>query len=152
MTLSYDVFVGAFLSKITDYDFLSLVDSDRNAIVDEYLKASVSNTTFRKVCSYDFVSTADDESRVFSDIDIDEDTLDEIVEIVSDGMIVQWLKHYIYHQEILQNVMNTRDYSLYSPAELILRVGNAYNEAKKSYIQSIREYSYNHGDLTSLHI
>jgi hypothetical protein len=48
--------------------------------------------------------------------------------------------------------MNTRDYSMYSPAELLMRVGNAYQKAQRDYTQMIREYSYNHGDLSDLHL
>ena len=67
-------------------------------------------------------------------------------------MVKQWLKPYLYRQEILENVLNTRDYTTYSPAELLLRVGNAYKEAKSDYTQMVREYSYNHGNLSELHL
>lgn len=151
MTIPYDEFVGAFLSKISEYQLLSLDEADRDAVVDGYLKKALSNSTFRKVCPYDFVSGADDEIRTIT-IDIDEAELAEIVDIVADGMICHWLKPYVYQQENLQNVMNTRDFTMYSPAELLLRVGNAYTKATKEYTQAIREYSYNHGDLSSLHL
>lgn len=151
MTIPYDYFTGAFLGKITEYDLLLLDEDDRNSIVDEYMKRALSNSTFRKVCSFDFNGSADDEAREFT-VDLDEETLDEIVDIISEGMLVQWLKPYVYQQELLHNVMNTRDYSMYSPAELLLRIGNAYSKAQKDYTQMIREYSFNHGDLTDLHI
>jgi len=67
-------------------------------------------------------------------------------------MVVQWLKPYVYKQELLENVLNTKDFSTYSPAELLLRVGNAYAKAQKDYLNMIREYSFNHGDLTDLHL
>jgi len=67
-------------------------------------------------------------------------------------MVVQWLKQYVNKQEILENVLNTRDFTTYSPAELLLRVGNAYADARKNFTQMIREYSFNHGDLTDLHL
>lgn len=151
MTVPYDVFVGAFLSKVSEYELLALEEGDREAVVDGYLKKSLANSTFRKVCKFDFIGNADDETRTFT-LDVDEDVLDEIVEIVSDGMLVQWLKKFVYQQEILTNVMNTRDYTMYSPAELLLRVGNAYEKAQKDFTQGIREFSYNHGDLTVLHL
>lgn len=149
MGVPYDSFIGAFLSKITDYD---LADIDRGyEITVDLMKRTLSLSTFKKVCGYDFTTTADDSTEQF-DVDIDDEILDEIVDIVSEGMVVQWLKPYVYKQELLENVMNTRDYTMYSPAELLLRVGNAYSKAQKDYIQMIREYSYNHGDLTELHI
>ena len=85
-------------------------------------------------------------------VDVKEEDEDELIEIISEGMVVQWLKPYVYKQELLENVLNTRDFTLYSPAELLLRVGNAYAKAQKDYTQMIREYSYNHGDLTVLHL
>lgn len=149
MSLSYDVFTGAFLAKVNEYDFMKLEMYDRQNIVDGYLRMAVSE--FRKNCKYDLFSTRDDVERVF-DVDITDEDLDELVDIISEGMLMQWMKPFVYKQENLENVLNTVDFSTYSPAELLLRVGNAYDGVKKDYIQMIREYSYNHGDLTELHI
>lgn len=153
MTIPYDVFVGAFLAKIAEYELSDpdFGDYERELVVDGYLKRALSDTTFKKVVAVDFFSGADDEQREF-EVDIEEETLDELVSIVSEGMLVQWLKPYVYKQENLENILNTRDYTMYSPAELLLRIGNAYAKAQKDYIQMIREYSFNHGDLTVLHI
>ncbi len=149
MSVSYDAFTGAFLSKVAEYEFIQLDNEDRTEITDGYLKRAV--TAFRKNCLYDLFTTADDASRTF-DVDIPDEDMDEIVNIISEGMIIQWMKPYLYHQELLENLMNTRDFTMYSPAELLMRVGNAYAKAQSDYTQMIREYSYNHGDLTSLHI
>lgn len=151
MGVPYDVFAGAFLRKITEFDLLTLDDASRTEIVDKYMHIAMSNSNFKKVCKYNFATTKDDENRVFS-IEIAEDTFDEIVDIISEGMVVQWLKPYVYKQELLENVLNTKDFTTYSPAELLLRVGNAYAKAQKDYLNMIREYSYNHGDLTDLHL
>lgn len=151
MSVPYDVFAAAFLSKITEFDLLSLDDASRTEIVDKYMHTAVSNSNFKKVSGLNFATTKDDENRVF-DLEIPEDRIDEIVDIVSEGMVVQWLKPYVYKQEILENVLNTKDFSTYSPAELLLRVGNAYAKAQKDYLNMIREYSFNHGDLTDLHL
>lgn len=149
MGVSYDIFTGAFLSKVSEFELMQLDDNNRTETVDGYMKRAVS--AFRKNCKYDLFTTGDDELRVFS-VDIDGEDLDEIVDIISEGMVVQWLKPYVYQQELLQNVLNTRDFTQYSPAELLLRVGNAYAKAQRDYTQMIREYSYNHGDLGDLHL
>lgn len=149
MGIPYNNFTGAFLSKISEYDFINIPEEDRTEIVDGYMKRAFS--AFKKICKYDFVSNANDISREF-DVDIPEENIDEIVDIVSDGMIVQWLKPYVYKQELLENVLNTRDFTTYSPAELLHRVGSAYAKAQKDYTQAIREYSYNTGRLDELHL
>ena len=86
------------------------------------------------------------------DVDIDAGDLDEIIDIVSEGMLVQWMKPYTYKQENLESVLNTRDFTTYSPSELLMRISDAYAAAKKDYTNMMREYSYNHGDLTDLHL
>lgn len=149
MSVPYNLFTGAFLSKISEFDFIQLEEKTRTAIVDGYMKRALS--AFQKNCKYDLFTTGDDIARVFT-VDIPDADIDELVDIVSEGMLVQWLKPFVYKQELLENTLNTRDYSTYSPAELLMRVGNAYNKAQKDYTQKIREYSFNHGDLTGLHL
>ena len=148
MSVSYDVFAGAFLSKVTEYTFIQLQDENRTAIVDGFLRRAI--TKFAKVCKYD-MSIYDDDNRVFN-VDIPQDDLEEIVDIVSEGMLEQWMKPYVYRQENLENILNSRDFTTYSPAELLLRISNAYAKVQKDYTNMIREYSYNHGDLSDLHL
>lgn len=148
MSISYDAIASAFLSKITEFEFLQIPEKDRTAIIDGYMKRAVS--AFKNVCQYD-LTAYDDTLREFTD-DVDEADIDELLEIISEGMLVQWLKPYVYKQELLENALNTADFTTYSPAELLLRVGNAYAKAQKDYTQMVREYSYNHGDLSELHL
>lgn len=148
MGVSYDVFTNAFLSKVTDYNFLSFDRDNRTEIVDGYMKRAF--IQFNKTCKYDLLSRDDTLRELATEIS-DED-IDEIVDIVSEGMLVQWMKPYVYKAENLENILNTKDFTSYSPAELLLRVSDTYKELKKSFTNMMREYSYNHGDLTDLHI
>lgn len=148
MSVSYDVFSGAFLAKVTEYDF-PIRDYDRNQMIDGYMKRAIAE--FKNICEYDLSATGDDKIREF-DVDVSDGDLDELADIISEGMLVQWMKPYIYKQENLENVLNTRDFSTYSPAELLLRIRDAYNGARRHFTVMMREYSYNHGDLTDLHL
>ena len=38
MSVPYDVFTDAFLSKITEYDFVNMRDFERNSLIDGYMK------------------------------------------------------------------------------------------------------------------
>jgi hypothetical protein len=148
MGVSYDVFTEMFLDKVEEYDF-PLTEDERNSQVDGYMRRAIS--AFRFVCKYDLSATGDDEAREFA-VEIPGGDLVEIADIVSDGMLLQWMKPYVNKGENLENVLNTRDYTSYSPAELILRITGSYKQLQKDFIQSIREYSFNHNDLTVLHI
>ena len=108
MSVPYDVFTGAFLSRITEYEFLKMTDYERNSQIDGFMKMAIA--AFKKICKYDLTTTADD------------------------------------------NALNTKDFSTYSPAELLLRISNTYMAARKEFTNKMREYSYNHGDLTELHL
>lgn len=148
MSITYDALADAFLSKVTEFEFLQLPPGNRTGIIDGYMKRAASG--FKKNCKYD-LTAYDDTLREYTADFADED-IDEILDIISEGMLVQWMKSYVYKQELLENALNTADYTTYSPAELLLRVGNAYAKVQKDYTQMIREYSYNHGDLSELHL
>lgn len=149
MSVPYDRFTETFLQKVTEYEFIRLSDYERNHLIDSYMKRAIA--AFKKVCKYDLTTTADDVVREF-DVDIDASDLDEIIEIVSEGMLVQWMKPYTYKQENLENVLNTRDFTTYSPSELLMRISATYAAVRKDFTNMMREYSYNHGDLTDLHL
>lgn len=148
MGLPYDMFTSVFLDKVTEYDFIHLDEYDRNSIVDGYMKRACSQ--FDKVCKHD-LSNRDDLTRRFN-IDIPEDEIDEVLDIVSEGMLVQWMKPYAYKQDNLVLLLNTKDFTNYSPAELFKQVNSAYTAVRRHFTNMMREYSYNHGDLTELHL
>ena len=146
MGVSYDLFTAAFLGKVTEYDFIPLEQYNRNSIVDGYMVRACAQ--FNKICKYDLLAR-DDAVREFM-TDIPDDEIDEIVDIVSECMLVQWMKPYMYRADNLENVLNTADFSAYSPAELLYRITSAYKMAKRDFTNMMREYSYNHGDLSDL--
>ena len=148
MSVPYDMFTGAFLGKVTEYDFISLDEYDRNNMVDGYMKRACSQ--FDKICKYD-LSDRDDLIRQFR-MNVPDDEIDEILDIVSEGMLVQWMKPYVFKQDNLVQLLNTKDFTAYSPAELFRQISSAYSSANKRFVGMMREYSYNHGDLTELHL
>lgn len=148
MSVPYDMFIGAFLGKVTEYDFINLDEYDRNNMVEGYMKRACSQ--FDRICKYD-LSDRDDLIRQFN-MDVPDDEIDEILDIVSEGMLVQWMKPYVFKQDNLVQLLNTKDFTAYSPAELFRQVNSAYSSVNKNFVGMMREYSYNHGDLTELHL
>ena len=149
MSVPYDKFTEAFLAKITEYDFVNMKDFERNNLIDGYMKRAIA--AFRHINPYDLSSTADDNIREFN-VDIPAEEIDELVDIISEGMLAQWMKPYTYKQENLEMALNTRDFTTYSPAELLNRLSSAYAKVQKDFVSMMREYSYNHGDLTDLYL
>ena len=148
MGVSYDVFTKAFLNKVTEYKFLSLDTTIATELVDSYLATSLSQ--FNRICQYDLISL-DTIARELK-TDIPNEDLYEIADIVSEGMIVQWLKPYSFNTDMLTMHINTKDFSTSSQAELLHRTKEVLAEAKNNFTNMMREYSYAHGDLTVLHL
>lgn len=149
MRVSYDEFIRAFLAKIQEYEFLHLPEPDRDAVVLGYMKRAAAK--FAEVCVYD-IANGDNLSREYTFEGATDMEVDEIVDIVSDGMVVQWLRSYLYRQDNLEILMNTVDFTSYSPAELLKQVRTVYADARTNFINIVNEYSYRHGDLTDLHL
>ena len=53
MSITYDAITNAFLSKITEFEFLQIPEEDRTAIIDGYIKRSAAG--FKKRMSIRFV-------------------------------------------------------------------------------------------------
>lgn len=149
MSVSYDLFKDAFLSKIHSFDLFRIEDASiYDEVMDDYVTVACSQ--FNNICKYNLSESKEHPHEI--DVDIPAQDLTEIVDIVSDGMVVQWMKQYVNRQENLENLMNTRDFTTYSPGELLYRIGNTHKDAENRFIRRMREYSYDHGDLTVLHL
>lgn len=149
MSISYDIFTSDFLQKITEYNFLRMEEEVRQEIVDGYLRHALQQ--FNVVCK-NVIEYWDDDTREVYLFVTEQTDRDEILDIITEGMLVQWMKPYMYKQENLENMLNTSDFSAYSPAELLKRVTAAYDECRQEFTNRIRKYSYDHGDLTDLHL
>ena len=147
--ISFDVFNEMCIGKITDYKIPFLPEQVKNDVLDGYMKVAMSR--FNKVCEYDLVGSLDFTTRHLT-IDIPEDDLLEIADIISEGMVVQWCQPFVYNREILQLVLNSSDFTTYSPNELIKQVNNVYATAKNNFKSMKNKYSFDHGDLTDLHM
>jgi len=113
-------------------------------LVDRFLHTACSN--FARLCEYDITDEAlDDDTRTLL-TDIPVNRLGEIVDIISTGMVVAWMNTYLYRQENLQNVLNTTDFSGYSPAELLKQIRTAHKQASDNFTAAMRRYSFDHAD------
>ena len=148
MIVSYDTIIKNFLQKITEYKLLGLPESTRDEIVQGYMKNAISD--FSKECREKVVAYDDENETVeFENDDLDEV---EVVNLIAKGMAFYWMQPYIHHQDLLELRLNTSDFLSYSPAELLKQVRIAYGDIRMQFKHDLREYTYNNGDLTDLHI
>ena len=141
----YKAFIDTFLDKISDYKLLNYEDYLVDELAVGYMKRVC--TKFDKICQAD-LSQQDDNEYAFLSDEID----DEIIDIVTDGMVVEWLRQYLNNSDNLENILNTKDFTMYSSKNLLAEIKSLYQDEQKAFTNSMREYSYNHGDLSNLHL
>ena len=141
----YKAFIDTFLDRISDYKLLNYEDYLVDELAVGYMKRVC--TKFDKICQAD-LSQQDDNEYAFLSDEID----DEIIDIVTDGMVVEWLRQYVNNSDNLENILNTKDFTMYSSKNLLAEIKSLYQDEQKAFTNSMREYSYNHGDLSNLHL
>ena len=125
---------NVFLKKITDYDILKYLDTEREDLLNHYLLSAC--TKFKRVCKID-LTDRDDTLKQFNQ-DLDED----IIEILATGEVYYWLNPKVLNSENLKNVLNTKDFSLFSPADLLKKLQTLRDSMYKEFRQNIINYSY----------
>ena len=126
--------------------FLNQIDDDILAIMSDeviedmlltYLKGSI--TEFN-TCIKDIEIEGD---LINCDLDLDEQF------ILVRGMIIYWLNPKILSQNIIKNRMTSRDYSQYSPANLLDKLIKLKESTQKDQKKAKIKYSYKHKKVNS---
>lgn len=149
MATPYSVLIGDFLDKVAEYKFLQYSPEDNNQLAKGYLIRACAqfNPIFSKRTKFN-LDDRDDELEQFNFDFPDRESID----VITDGMVMQWMKPYANNSENLENFLNTKDYSMNSTANLLSKVRSTYQEAREEFRNRMNQYSYNHGELDQLHM
>ena len=167
MALSFDEFIGAFLGKITAYDYVDIDEEEFYQQVDQFLFSACADfeNIFRRRTGLSFANR-DLDDRCFNwdlpdyidqynhqRID-DIITKEEIIDIISEGMVLKWLKSFLFTSDTfeLSNFVRTKDFSPYSPSNFIGTMKELYDTTEAKYKNMINTFSYQHGELHKLHM
>ena len=140
MATSYDTIIDRFIPTVAEYAILDMDDENRKDMLIPYLISA--STEFNSVCIYD-LTERDDVLQEFT-----ADLCDEEIEILVDLMRVAWLKHKLYNSEKLRNGMSTKDYSVFSPANLLAEIRETYIDAREAANNRLVDYTYMHNRET----
>lgn len=136
LATNYNVVIERFLPTVAEYMLLEMTEEQRNSVLDAYIISAA--TEFNSACLHD-LENRDEGNRCFM-----EDLSDEEIEILVDMMRVAWLKHKLYDSEKLRNGMSTKDYTVFSPANLLAELRDTYNNACESATNRLMNYTYTH--------
>lgn len=144
MATQYSDIYNVFLGKVVDYDLPTFNDTDREEILFGFMKSAC--VKFKKVCLVDLY----DRDEVLDQFNQTLD--DEIIDIISELMMVEWLKPKLLSTENLKNCLSTKDFSLFSPANLLKEMRETYETCRKTSIGLMNNYSFEKADFTQLGI
>ena len=134
MATSFDEIFEIFKEKITDYDLAKLIEGQVSRIFDIYL-GSACSYFHRKFPLVDL--TRDKENRTFiSSLD------DDIIEILAIGMVYYWASPKAFATDNITNIMQTKDFTDYSPANLLKALLAARDGAKREFRIAVIDYTY----------
>ena len=144
MATSYSEIFNAFMYKIEGYKLIPLVTEDRERIINIYLTAAC-RKAYKKCRQYVDLNDRDDKMQEFH-IDLEDDMID----ILAECMITEWLKPKLYSDELIESRLNTKDYTEFSPAKLIEQVRAVYDMSELASKVAINNYTFSHGDIAEL--
>lgn len=142
MSTPYSDVYNDFLGKVTDYDLPKFENTDREEILFGYMKSAC--VKFKNVCKVNLF----DRDEVLHNFN--QDLNDEIVNIISELMVAEWLKPKVLSTENLKNCLSTKDFNLFSPANLLKETRETYNMCRKESTRLINNYSFENADFTKL--
>ncbi|MDD2245273.1 MAG: hypothetical protein PHR13_11780 [Dysgonamonadaceae bacterium] len=141
-TLYTDVY-NSFLSRVTDYDLPAFTEESRESILHGFMVNACSK--FQRICKK--ISKIDLSDRDETNKQFNSTLTDEQIDIITTGMIMEWVKPKYYLDENMRNILNTKDYNMAaSPVNVLGGVRNTYSQVKREFESMINKYSFTDED------
>lgn len=134
MTTPFSDIYRLFLSKITDYEILQLSEEDLEANMQDWLLSAIGYFTICKKDLTDF----DLEKACFNE---DLNVLEK--NILSHLMVYVYVDTHAVKEQNLKNMLNSKDYRSYSPANLLNAILNLKEQVESDVNTLMSRYSYN---------
>lgn len=135
----YSVLYDSVLSKVKDYDFLSLSQSDVYSIMFDYIRPAIVKF---KSCKQDLKNRDD----LIGQFNIE--LSDSEIEILSDYMVVVYIDaNYIRVPAAMKQQLSSKDFNTFSPSALLEKVTAVRNKYMQEAKQMMIDYSYENSKL-----
>lgn len=134
------------LSKMNEYSYAELDDEEIYDSMEPYLlsaEADFSRLSEKPLEAYESV----DESGNVVESGYTEDLSNEVIEILACGILYYWITAYVADADKLRNALGTKDFSLFSPANLLTSIETVRRNLEMEYRGKINLYSFLHGNI-----
>lgn len=137
---AYTTIYNSFLDKVNDYDLADMTAELAQTSMRGWLNQAV--VRFLESCKKDLTQT--EEGGFTEDLDLME------IDILTEGMVEAWLKPLRNNLDLLRNALSTKDFTTFSPANLLDKVNDTYSMAHANFLSRIKEYSFIRNDVGDL--
>lgn len=137
---AYTTIYNSFLDKVNDYDLADIAAELAQTSMRGWLNQAV--VRFLESCKKDLTQT--EEGGFTEDLDLME------IDILTEGMVEAWLKPIRNNLDLLRNALSTKDFTTFSPANLLDKVNDTYSMAHANFLSRIKEYSFIRNDVGDL--
>lgn len=137
---AYTTIYNSFLDKVNDYDLADMTAELAQTSMRGWLNQAV--VRFLESCKKDLSQTV--EGGFTEDLDLME------IDILTEGMVEAWLKPIRNNLDLLRNALSTKDFTTFSPANLLDKVNDTYSMAHANFLSRIKEYSFIRNDVGDL--
>lgn len=137
MATAYSVIYDKALSKMREYVFLDMENEEIYEALSPFLESAESD--FARICEESLAEkTADG---YCADLDVDAQ------DILAFGIVCHWSTMYVADADKWRNLIGTKDYSVFSPANLLGVTRTTRENFFLEYRDMISRYSYLHDNL-----
>ncbi len=136
MATNVDVIYKRALSKMREYIFIDMDDESISDVLSILLKSAESE--FEPI----FGKSLAREKNHYAD-----DLTDEVIEILSAGILCHWATSYVADSDKWMNMLGTKDFTVFSPANLLKVTSATRDGFALEFHDKMNRYSYMHGDL-----
>ena len=144
MNTSFSEIYERAVFRFSAYDFLDKDKFMKESVLEKYLDSA--RVDFQPSCDIN-LSDRDVEKKQFNS-----ELSEEIQEILALGVAFYWLSAKTMRSDLLKNIIYHKDYTTFSPANLLKEIRTLRKEIKKEFKSKIREYGYNNSSLGTLKV
>lgn len=139
MATAFNDIYNRAIFKFADYSFLSKDKELKEAVLQKYLLSAIAD--FNPICKIDLFDYDLDAGQFNNDLD------DYTKEVLALGVAFYWLSYKTLDTKKLKNVLNSKDYFYYSPANLLKEVQTLRETLYTEFQVKMRKYSFLDSDI-----
>ena len=139
MATQFTVIYDKALSKMKEYEFFDLNNEQVYDMLFPLLESAEAD--FDRICTLPLNEKGEDGLSYNANLSIEE------IEILALGIVCHWATSYVADADKWRNALGTKDFSVFSPANLLNVTASTRDNFFLEYRDKINCYSYLHGDL-----